>query len=114
MEVKPSELFFQLFGHARSPSVEFKELTKRDAQVSLAQELDKLRRTGNLTEGAGETVDKEFDGFRRLFAKFLTTDANEAVKWEEIEKLPKDAVNLTSRCTVVKENWVWPRKSSQN
>lgn len=41
---------FQLFGHTRSPSVEFKELTKRDAQFSLAQELDKLRRTGNLPD----------------------------------------------------------------
>ncbi len=36
---------FQLFGHQRSPSMEFKELTKKDAQISLALELDKLVRT---------------------------------------------------------------------
>ena len=33
-------------GLYRSPSMEFKEVTKKDAEVGLSQELDKLRRTG--------------------------------------------------------------------
>jgi len=85
----------QLFGHSRSPSMEFKELTKRDAQISLAQELDKLRRTGNLPDQQAKAVDKEFDGFKELFGKFLTSDSSaEAIKWGEIEKLPQDAVRF--------------------
>ena len=35
----------QIFGHQRSPSVEWKELTKRDAQDTLALDLDRLLRT---------------------------------------------------------------------
>ncbi len=30
--------------------MEFKELTKKDAQISLAQELEKLARTSNMAE----------------------------------------------------------------
>ncbi len=74
--------------------MEFREKTKFDAQVSLSQELDKLRITGNLPETQAKDVDKEFDGFKRLFANFLASDAKEAVNWEEIERLPKDAVSI--------------------
>ena len=37
----------QIFGHQRSPSVEWKELTKRDAQQSLGLELDRLLLTAS-------------------------------------------------------------------
>ena len=58
-------------------------------------ELDKLRRTGNLTATQGESIDKEFDDFKKLFAKFLTVDAKDKdFVWEKIEKLPRDAVSL--------------------
>lgn len=77
--------------------MEFKELTKRDAQISLGHELDKLKRTGNLPEAQSKTVDKEFEGFQRLFGKFLTADAQERVNWDHIEKLPKDAVSLSKK-----------------
>ena len=33
-------------GHCRTPSMEFRRLTSRDAELSLAGELDKLARTG--------------------------------------------------------------------
>ena len=85
--------FFQIFGLNRSPSMEFKELTKRDAQASLAHELEKLRQTGNLADSQAQTIDKEFDGFQKLFAKFLTSEAQDSVQWDKIEKLGKNAVS---------------------
>jgi UTP--glucose-1-phosphate uridylyltransferase len=68
--------------------MEFKELTKRDAQISLAHELDKLRKTSNLPAFQADLVDKEFDGFQKLFAKFILADASSAIQWEQIGKLP--------------------------
>ncbi len=43
-------------------------------------------------DSQAKMVDKEFDGFKRLFSKFLSHSPDKAVKWEEIEKLPKGAV----------------------
>ena len=60
-------------------------------------ELDKLRRTGNLTQQQADSIDKEFDDFKKLFAKFLTVDAKDSIVWEKIEKLPQDAV----RCRIL-------------
>ena len=42
-------------------------------------------------------VDKEMEGYTDLFSKFLAADAQEAVKWEQIEKLPKDAVSVSRK-----------------
>lgn len=78
-------------GHARSPSMEFKELTKKDAQNLLLHELNKLRKTGNLSSVESSEVDRDFDGFKTLFAKFLAEDTS-AIVWEKIEKLPTDAI----------------------
>jgi hypothetical protein len=72
--------------------MEFKEKTKRDAQVSLSNELLKLRKTGNLTEVQARLVDKEFDGFQRLFAKYLEADVAAPIVWNKIEKLPEGSV----------------------
>ena len=73
--------------------MEFKELTKRDAERSLAIELEKLKKTGNLPELQAQMIDKEFGGFQRLFNKFLAADSGSAIEWERIEKLPSDAVS---------------------
>ena len=73
--------------------MEFKELTKRDAERSLAIELEKLKKTGNLPELQAQMIDKEFGGFQRLFNKFLAADSGSAIEWERIEKLPNDAVS---------------------
>merc|ERR1719385_176509 len=78
-----------LFGHQRSPSMEFKELTKKDAQISLALELDKLMVTS--PEGQKQLVGQDFDGFKSLFGKFIN-ETGPSVHWEKIEKLPKDAI----------------------
>ena len=75
-----------------SQSMEFKEMTQRDAERSLAMELEKLKRTGNLPEFQSQMIDKEFNGFQRLFKKFLESAA--PIEWEKIEKLPADAVSL--------------------
>ncbi len=82
-----------MYGHQRSPSLEFKEMTKRDAQASLATELNKLRKTGNLTESQNKLVDKEFEGFQRLFAKYLAADVATPINWNRIEKLKDGSVN---------------------
>jgi hypothetical protein len=44
-------------------------------QTSLAQELLKLRLTANLTGERAEVIDKEFDGFQKLFASFLAAES---------------------------------------
>ncbi len=74
--------------------MEFKELTKKDAQLRLSVELDKLRRTGGMAQAEADRVDKEFDAYKRLFAKYLTLDASSSIAWEKIEKLPRDAVSI--------------------
>ena len=93
LPLKPLPPSFQMYGHNRSPSREFKELTKRDAQMSLTSELDKLRIAGNLPEAQAQMVDREFDGFKDLFAKFLASESQDSIKWDKIEKLPTDAVS---------------------
>ena len=51
--------------------MEFKEMTKRDAVFRLSAELIKLRKTSGLSAEKNEIIDKEFDGFERLFGKYL-------------------------------------------
>ena len=76
--------------------MEFKEITKKDAEASLAHELEKLRRTGvGLGGGTGEQadiMDRDFDGFKRLFAKYLSAEAKAGIDWAKIETLPGDSV----------------------
>jgi len=79
----------RLFGHSRSPSMEFKELTKKDAQISLAMELDKLLKT--LPEGSRQIVEQDFDGFKTLFGKFINS-TGPSVNWDKIEKLPQESI----------------------
>merc|ERR1712045_323209 len=76
-------------GMQRSPSMEFKDLTKKDAQISLSTELDKLMMTA--PAGIRDQVEQNMDGFKRLFAKFITSKGP-SVQWERIEKLSQDAI----------------------
>lgn len=84
-------VFFQIKGHQRVPSDsrEFREVTKRDAQIQLQHDLDKLLSTAPPVKQ--ETFRKEFDGFAALFERFLQEEGP-SVDWEKIEKLPDDAV----------------------
>lgn len=82
----------QVRGHQRAPSGsrEFKELTKRDAQIQLQQELDKLLATA--PDARKTSVEKELGGFAQLFHRFLQEEGP-SVDWERIEKLPENAVS---------------------
>ena len=71
--------------------MEWKELTKKDAQQSLAMELEKLLLTA--PECERKELQLEFDGFRCLFNKFIH-ETGPSVHWDRIEKLPHDAVSL--------------------
>ena len=75
----------------RSPSMEFKDLTKKDAQIGLSMELDKLMMTS--PAGQRDEVETNFDGFKKLFGKFINS-SGPSVQWEKIEKLPQDAVRI--------------------
>ncbi|XP_023328697.1 UTP--glucose-1-phosphate uridylyltransferase isoform X2 [Eurytemora carolleeae] len=86
-----------LFGHTRSPSMEFKELTKKDAQISLAHELEKLARTANT--GEREVIERDFDGFQRLFSKFIN-ETGPSVHWDKIDRLPEGAIKNYNDLTV--------------
>lgn len=79
----------QVFGHQRSPSMEFKELTKKDAQVQLAQELQKLLFT--CAESHKPLTQLEFEGFEKLFGRFIN-ETGPSLEWENIQKLPDGAV----------------------
>lgn len=81
--------YSKLFGNQRTPSMNFKELTKKDAQISLAMELDKLMKT--LPEAQKQIVEKEFEGYQRLFAKFIA-DSGPQLIWENIQKLPEGSI----------------------
>ena len=76
-----------------SATTEFKELTKKDAQMQLAQELEKLLRTANVSEKS--ICEEEFKGFQRLFIKYLQ-GVGPSVQWEKIEPLPQDAIKCYS------------------
>ncbi|XP_066990733.1 UTP--glucose-1-phosphate uridylyltransferase-like isoform X3 [Macrobrachium rosenbergii] len=79
----------QVFGHQRSPSMEFKELTKKDAQVQLAHELQKLIQT--CPTPLKDTVQKDFEGFEKIFGRFIN-ESGPSVEWSDIQKLPGDSV----------------------
>lgn len=84
-------MYLQIKGHQRNPSDsrDFREATKRDAQVQLQHELDKLHSTA--PSAKQDPIKKEFSGFATLFERFLQEEGP-SVDWDKIEKLPEDAV----------------------
>ena len=89
---------FKMFGHNRTASMEFIDLTNRDRVKNMALELDRLRVTGNLTSEQKAMHDKEFDNFQQLYSKYINeqTKTQEAIVWDKIEKLPAGAVSKSS------------------
>lgn len=79
------------FGHQKklSDTTEFKELTKRDAEAQLAQELEKLILTAASFEK--EQYTSEFSGYQKLFQRFVQ-GLGPSLVWEKIEPLPPGAV----------------------
>ncbi|XP_046577568.1 LOW QUALITY PROTEIN: UTP--glucose-1-phosphate uridylyltransferase-like [Haliotis rubra] len=77
-------------GHRRTPSdIEFKELTRRDAQNAMNKELQKLVQTAD--GGTKDKIRTEFDGFEGLFARFLS-ESGPSVIWDKIKQLSDDTV----------------------
>lgn len=64
-------------------------MTKRDAVEHLKADLQKLIQTVSPEEQ--ENARQNFDGFLKLYEKFLKQDAT-TVNWNKIDKLPDDAV----------------------
>merc|ERR1719186_1732306 len=52
-------------------------------------ELDELMKT--MPEGQKQVVEKNFDGFKKLFGKFIN-ETGPSVVWDRIEKLPLNAI----------------------
>ncbi|XP_043199865.1 UTP--glucose-1-phosphate uridylyltransferase-like isoform X1 [Amphibalanus amphitrite] len=75
----------KVFGHRRTGSgsgaTAFKELTKRDAQIRMGTELDKLMMT--VPEGLREDYRSQMDGFQRLFSRFILEKGPQMV-WDNI------------------------------
>ncbi|XP_068244331.1 UTP--glucose-1-phosphate uridylyltransferase-like [Palaemon carinicauda] len=81
--------YTEVFGHQRRSSVEFKSLTKRDAQFQLTHELQKLLLT--CPPGQKDITQKNFEGFEKLYGRFIN-ESGDSVVWDRIEKLPDGAI----------------------
>ena len=46
-----------------------------------------------IPEGQKKVVEQDFDGFKKLFGKFIN-ETGPSVHWDRIEKLPEDAVSF--------------------
>ncbi|CAG0888258.1 unnamed protein product, partial [Darwinula stevensoni] len=78
--------------HQRAPSgdaTKFKAMTQLDAEKLLAHELEKLLHTSDPAEK--QIVEKEFDGFRKIFSRFIR-HVGDSVVWDNIQKLPEKAI----------------------
>ncbi|XP_022698839.1 UTP--glucose-1-phosphate uridylyltransferase-like isoform X3 [Varroa jacobsoni] len=84
-----------MFGGAKDDAVrkisevsQFKQLTKKDAQVLMLNEIEKLITTCQSNEK--ESVEEELHRFQRLFTRFLTS--SKPIDWDRITALPPDAI----------------------
>lgn len=64
--------------------MEFKHQTKREAQIQLSHELDRLLHT--CPPHLKDETQKEFEGFEKLFAHFIS-GFEPAIEWDKIQKL---------------------------
>lgn len=71
--------------------MEFKELTKKDSQLQLSSEIQRLLATATSTT-VKEQFQKELEGFERLFGRFIN-ETGPSVEWDRIQKLPDGAVS---------------------
>ena len=76
--------------------MDFNELSKKDAEAALKDELEYLKTTipVDLKAAAGEyeKMDDDFIGFQKSFDKFLS-DSQFGIDWNSIEKLPTNSVS---------------------
>ncbi|PVD26403.1 hypothetical protein C0Q70_14079 [Pomacea canaliculata] len=89
-------------GHRRTPSdIEFRELTRRDAQSAMNKELTKLLAT--VQPGLQEKTRKEFDNFETLFGRFLR-ESGTALQWDKLKLLSDEAVKSYKNLPVPAES----------
>lgn len=74
---------------AASGTREFREVTLRDAQIQLNEEMGKLLATASTMRRPD--MEKQFKGFSELFERFLNEEGP-SILWNQIEKLPESAV----------------------
>ena len=76
--------------------MDFNELSKKDAEAALKDELEHLKTTIPVdlkaAKGEYEKMDDDFIGFQKLFDKFLS-DSQFGIDWNSIEKLPTNSVS---------------------
>ncbi|XP_055910980.1 UTP--glucose-1-phosphate uridylyltransferase isoform X2 [Eupeodes corollae] len=98
--------FLVVRGHQRAPSdsKEFHEVTKRDALRLLESELDNLLLTTTEPERK-QYLQNEMNRFADLFGRFLQEDGP-SIDWNEIQKLPGDAVMEYSGLSAPKDEQI--------
>ena len=93
--------------------MDFNELSKKDAEAALKDELEYLKTTipVDLKAAAGEyeKMDDDFIGFQKLFDKFLS-DSQFGIDWNSIEKLPANSVstfdgNISNKISPQNKKW---------
>ena len=52
-----------------------------------------LKQIKNIFNAKNELIDKELEGFQRLFSQYLAADVAAPIHWEKIEKLPQGSVS---------------------
>ena len=72
-----------------SGATEFRELTKKDAPAVLRSEFEKLTR--DVPSVQRERLHEDFQGFEKLFAKYMV-ETGPSIVWEKIEPPPPDAI----------------------
>ncbi|XP_074640554.1 UTP--glucose-1-phosphate uridylyltransferase-like [Tubulanus polymorphus] len=91
-------------GHRRSPSeVVFKELTRRDAQNALSNELSKLIQTSADDNEKRRSIQKEFDAYEVLFSRYLL-ETGPSIHWDKISRLPEGSVKSYNELKVDPSN----------
>lgn len=70
--------------------MDFQHQTKREAQIQLSHELERLLLT--CPPHLKNEVHQDFEGFKKLFARFIA-DSGQAVEWDKIQRLEDGTVS---------------------
>ena len=76
--------------------MDFRDLVTRDAQSALDNELESLKRQCRPDSEEAPSIDNDFKGFSKLFAKFLAPGSRDGVVWENIHKAPAESVRTSN------------------
>ena len=71
-------------------AVEFKEMTRRDAEIRMSHALETMISTA--PDSRRRYLEKEFDGYKILFRRYLDETSTE-IKWDNIKLLDDNEVS---------------------